>query len=120
MSSDNLQWLLFRASLDPATGSEQAGTRPVLVVSREVINRALPIVAVVPLTRRKPGRRIYPTEVLLPAGVAGQPEESIVLAHQVRTISARRLGAPYGELTDSALRAAVREALSVYLDLDGG
>jgi mRNA interferase MazF len=118
VSPPAFQWRLFRASLDPATGSEQAGTRPVLVVSREVINRALPVVAVVPLTTLKPGRRVYSTEVLLPAGAAGQPDDSLALAHQVRTISTHRLGAPYGDLADPGLRAKVREALRVYLDLD--
>lgn len=118
MSPPAFQWRLFRASLDSSTGSEQAGTRPVLVVSREVINRALPVVAVVPLTTLKPGRRVYSTEVLLPSGAAGQPDISLVLAHQVRTISVHRLGAPYGELTDPGLRAKVREALRVYLDLE--
>jgi len=90
----------------------------VLVVSREVINQALPIVAVVPLTSAKAGRRIYATEVLLPAGAAGQPDASIALGHQVRTISVRRLGPAYGELTGPGLRAAVRKALEVFLDLD--
>jgi len=112
-----MQWRVFRARLDPAEGSEQAGARPVLVVSREVINQSLPIVGVVPLTRRKPGRRIYSTEVLLPAGTAGQPEDSLAMAHQLRTISRRRLGSPHGELTDSDLRDAVRRAIRVYLDL---
>jgi mRNA interferase MazF len=118
VSRERWQWRLFRAALDPAVGSEQAGTRPVLVVSREVINQALPIVAVLPLTTHRPRRRVYATEVLLPAGAAGQPEASIVMAHQVRTVSTRRLGEPYGELTDAKLRAAVREALRVFLDLE--
>lgn len=73
MSVPAFQWRLFRASLDPSTGSEQAGTRPVLVVSREVINQALPVVAVVPLTTLKPGRRVYSTEVLLPREPRGSP-----------------------------------------------
>jgi len=113
-----LQWQVFRADLDPVTGSEQAGTRPVLVVSRESINSALPIVGVLPLTTRKPGRRVYSTEVLLPAGTAGQPEDSIVMAHQLRTVSTHRLGEPYGELDDPELRSAVRRAMKVYLDLE--
>jgi len=40
------------------------------------------------------------------------------MAHQVRTVSTRRLGEPYGELTDPDLRAEVRRAMKVYLDLD--
>jgi mRNA interferase MazF len=118
MTDAGYQWRLIRADLDPVTGSEQGGMRPVLVVSRESINSALPIVGVLPLTTYKPGRRIYSTEVLLPAGAAGQPADSIVMAHQVRTISTTRLGEPYGELTDSGLRDAVRRAMRVYLDLD--
>ena len=50
------QWRVFRANLDPAVGSEQAGQRPVLVVSNEIMNEVLPIVTVLPLTSRKPGR----------------------------------------------------------------
>jgi mRNA interferase MazF len=88
------------------------------VVSREVINQALPIVAVLPLTACRPGRRVYSTEVLLPAGSAGQPRDSIVMAHQVRTISSRRLGTRYGELNDHGLRTAVRQAMRTYLDLE--
>lgn len=35
------QWHVFLASLDPTKGSEQAGKRPVLVISREQINQFL-------------------------------------------------------------------------------
>ena len=118
MTGGPFQWGLFRAALDPVVGSEQAGTRPVLVVSRETVNRALPIVAVVPLTTRKPGRRVYSTEVLLPPGAAGQPDESIAMAHQVRTISSNRLRQRLGSLDSPELRAAVRAALKLYLDLE--
>jgi mRNA interferase MazF len=113
-----VQWGLFGADLDPVVGSEQAGQRPVLVVSREAVNRALPIVAIVPLTRARPGRRVYPTEVLVPAGAAGQAEDSIAMAHQLRTISIRRLANRIGLLLDATLRDAVRSAVRTYLDLD--
>jgi mRNA interferase MazF len=117
VSGNPVQWGLYRAALDPVVGSEQTGTRPVLVVSRESVNRALPIVAALPLTTRRPGRRVYSTEVLLPAGAAGQPDESIVMAHQARTISAHRLRQRLGGLDAPELRAAVRAALALYLDL---
>ena len=117
MTEPRIQWGVYRAVLDPVVGSEQAGSRPVLVVSREAVNRALPTVAVVPLTTRRSGRRVYPTEVLLIPGVAGQPRESIALVHQVRTISVRRLGSRLGSLDDPELRDRIRSALRVYLDL---
>jgi len=118
MSEGAFQWWVFRANLDPAVGSEQAGHRPVLVVSNEIMNQALPMVTVLPLTSRKPGRRIYSTEVLLPARAAGQPADSIVMAHQIRTISKRRLQDTYGQLEDTTLRQAVQAAICLYLDLE--
>jgi mRNA interferase MazF len=118
MSDKSYQWRVFRADLDPVTGSEQGGRRPVLVVSRESINSALPIVGVLPLTRKIPERRVYSTEVLLPAGAAGQPEDSVVMAHQVRTLSIDSLEHLYGELTDGHLKTEVLRAMRVYLDLD--
>ena len=66
------QWGIFWANLEPVRGSEQAGTRPVLVISAEEANQALPIVAVVALTAAKPGRKIYPIEALLPAAEIGR------------------------------------------------
>lgn len=118
MTQEPFQWQLFRADLNPTVGSEQAGIRPVLVVSNEIMNEVLPIVTVLPLTTHKPGRRVYSTEVLLPAGVAGQPVDSIAMAHQIRTISKKRLHRPYGWLTDSGLQAEVRAAVLLYLDLE--
>lgn len=52
------QWRVFLASLDPTKGSEQAGKRPVLVISRERINQLLPVVNIIPLTSRKSEKRI--------------------------------------------------------------
>lgn len=118
MTAEPLQWGVFVARLDPAVGSEQAGRRPVLVVSREPVNAALPVVTVVPLTARKPGRRLYPNEALLPAGAAGLHRDSIAMAHQVCSLSRLRLGERLGTVEDATQRKAVREALRVQLDLD--
>ena len=110
-----LQWTLFQADLDPVVGSEQRGVRPVLIVSNEPFNQALTNVTVLPLTSTQ--RRLYPCEVLLPAGAAGQPLDSIVMAHQVRTISKQRLLQQIGLLHEERLRDAVREAIREHFDL---
>src|SRR5688500_9728448 len=94
------QWAVIEAQLDPVVGSEQSGMRPVLVISNDEFNRAIPNATVLPLTSTP--RRLYPSEVLIPQGVAGQPRESIVLAHQIRTISQQRLGRPLGAIEDVA------------------
>lgn len=118
MSAPPYQWSVFVVDLDPAVGSEQAGRRPVLVISREVANAALPVVATLPVTSLRKGRRIYPNEVLLPAGTAGLDRDSLVMAHQIRALSKRRLSAFVGRIDDVDLRAAVRAAVRVQLDLE--
>ena len=112
------QWSVFVVDLDPVQGSEQAGRRPVLVVSREVANAALPVVTVLPLTTRKKNRRVYPNEALLPAGTATLKRDSIAMAHQIRTLSKSLLRKRVGVIESHDLRAAVRAALHIQLDLD--
>jgi len=113
-----VRWGVFRASLGLGQGSEQAGERPVLVVSNDAFNRAMPVVTVLPLTSLKPGRRIYPAEVLLERGEANLPEDSIVLAHQIRTIAKARLGTVYGQIEHPETRERIEAALKLHLDLE--
>lgn len=111
-----LQWAVVEADLNPVVGSEQRGVRPVLVVSNDQFNQAVTNLTVVPLTSTQ--RRLYPSEVLVPATLAGQPLTSIIMAHQIRTISKERLIRVLGYLEDPAMRQSVREALLEHLDLD--
>lgn len=111
------QWQIFLATLDPTVGSEQAGRRPVLVVSREPINEILPVVNVVPLTSRKsPDRVIYPNEVLIPAG-EGVIVELIALCYQIRTLDKRRLTQHLGSLANPILQEDIVVSLRFQLDL---
>ncbi len=111
------QWGVFYAELDPAVRSEQAGRRPVVVVSREVSNQLLPVVTVLPVTSRKAGRRVYPNEAALASGVGGLTSESLVLAHQIRTLSKLRLTTAAGHVTAEADRLTILSALRFHLDL---
>ncbi|MCX5975094.1 MAG: type II toxin-antitoxin system PemK/MazF family toxin [Coprothermobacterota bacterium] len=114
----NYQWHIFLASLDPAKGSEQAGKRPVLVISRERINQILPVVNVIPLTSRKSAARcIYPNEVLLPTSVTGLKIDSIALCYQIRTLDRSRLEQDLGELVEANLRQEILEAIRFQLEL---
>jgi len=109
------RWRVFIANLDPAVGSEQAGTRPVIIISDEGYNRAMDCVTVLPITSRKPGRRVYSNEVLLEERAGGLSVESIALAHQIRTISKRRLAREMGQLVDAQKHRAMLEAVSKHL-----
>ena len=111
------RWRAFVADLDPVVGSEQAGTRPALVVSDESFNRRMPLVTVLPLTSRKPGRQLYLNEVLLESGTAGLSLDSIVLVPQVRTISKRRLLTPLGYLDSQDKQQQIMEVLRKHLGM---
>jgi len=112
------QWHIFLAVLDPTKGSEQAGKRPVLVISREQINQLLPVVNVIPLTSRKsPARIIYPNEVLLPASVAGLKMDSIALCYQIRALDKSRLEQDLGRLEDANLRREILDAIRFQLEI---
>lgn len=111
------QWNIFWADLNPIKGSEQAGTRPVLVISEEAVNQALPIVTVICLTSFKPGRRIYPIEILLDPKESRLPQPSIVMAHQIRSISKERLLDKCGHIDDDKCKEEIRKIVRIYLDL---
>lgn len=111
------RWKIFWADLDPARGSEQAGKRPVLVISAEEVNQVLPIVTVLPITSARPGRKVYPTEVLLAKEVTGLEKDSIAMAHQIRTISKKRLGEECGRVDQEGLREQVGQAVRRHLGL---
>lgn len=106
---------VYAARLGVGEGSEQAGTRPVVVVSNDEFNEVMPVVTVVPATTYR-GRRVYPSEVLVRRGDSGFRSDSLLLAHQIRTIARARLGRIIGQL-DGAHLAALDHALRVHLDL---
>jgi len=118
VSPQSLQWSVVAVDLDPVLGSEQAGRRPVIIVSRETANAALPVVTALPLTTRKQHRRVYPNEVLLPKGAGGLTHESIAMAHQLRTLSKKRLGKTIGRIDDADIQSAIKTAMRIQLDLD--
>ena len=107
---------IYDARLNPTEGSEQAGVRPVVVVSRDAINRNSSVIVIVPLTKAANIRRHYPNNVLIEKGVGGLTFESVVLGGQVRAISKSRLLRHRGALTVDEMEKVDR-ALRITLDL---
>ena len=111
------KWEIYFCNLDPTTGSEQRGTRPVLVISTDSVNHNLTVSTVLPLSSVKPTDKIYPTEVLLPTQVSGLPKSSVAMVQQIRTVSHSRLQNPVGKITDVATREKILTACREYFDL---
>jgi mRNA interferase MazF len=108
---------VYDARLDPVEGSEQRGSRPVVVVSRDAINESSPIVSAAPCTTYREGRRIYPSQVLVKAPEGGLDADSVVLGEQVRVLDKKRLLRRRGEMTP-ATTSRLNEALRIAFDLD--
>ncbi len=80
---------IYYAELNPVIGSEQGGTRPVLIISNNTGNRYSPTVIIAAITSRQTKSKL-PTHYDL-NGVSGLPADSIVLLEQIRTIDKKRL-----------------------------
>jgi mRNA interferase MazF len=100
---------------DPVTGSEQAGRRPAVVLSRDAINRASPVVVIVPLTTYR-GQRLYPSDVLVRAPEGGLSQDSVALGLHIRAVDKRRLGARLGRVDPTTLQQ-IEQGLLQVLDI---
>ncbi len=106
---------IYCADLNPVIGSEQGGVRPVLVIQNDVGNRFSPTVIVLAITSRQT-KADLPTHVPLCAGEAGLSKPSLVLAEQMRTLDARRLGKRLGVLDEKKMNLvaqAIRASLAI-------
>ena len=81
---------IFYADLSPVVGSEQGGTRPVLIVQNDMGNRHSPTVIAVAITSQMNKARL-PTHIELEGPAVGLTKDSVVLLEQIRTIDKRRL-----------------------------
>lgn len=111
------KWEIYFCNLDPTTGSEQRGTRPVLIISTDSVNHNLTVSTVLPLSSVKPTDKIYPTEVLLPTAISGLPKLSVAMVQQIRTVSHSRLQNKVGMITDEPTKQSILSACKDYFDL---
>ena len=106
---------IFYADLSPVVGSEQGGTRPVLIVQNDTGNRHSPTVIAAAITSQT-GKARLPTHINIAGGSVGLSKDSVILLEQVRTIDKRRLREHMGHLDDGHM-ALVDEAIAVSLGL---
>lgn len=77
------------ADLEPTRGNEQAGLRPVLILSEDVFNDRSGTVIAVALTSQEP-RAGFP--LTLESSASGLPKRSWIKISQIRTLSTARIG----------------------------
>jgi mRNA interferase MazF len=99
------------ADLNPVRGHEQAGQRPVLVVSQDVFNDRSGTVIAVAMTSQEP-RAGFP--LTLESKAAGLRKRSWIKISQIRTLSVDRLGTRLARASEEEL-ARVLDGLNEIL-----
>lgn len=95
---------IWYADLNPVKGSEQAGFRPVVVISGNLLNEYLNVVIVVPLTTQIKNYKGNP--ILSPNKINGLKKESEMLIFHVRSVAKDRLVEKLGTIESSQLELA--------------
>lgn len=99
MSRKYLRGEIYYADLDPVVGSEQMGTRPVLILQNNVGNHFARTVIVAPITSRIHTKSKIPTHSNI--GMIGRMKyPSVVMLEQLRTLDKRRIGYYIGKLPE--------------------
>lgn len=106
---------VFFADLSPVVGSEQGGTRPVLIIQNDIGNRFSPTVIIAAITAQIQKAKL-PTHVEINAKKYGFERDSVILLEQLRTIDKSRLTDRITQL-DEALMEKVDIALAISLGL---
>lgn len=105
---------VYYADLSPVVGSEQGGTRPVLIIQNDIGNRHSPTVIVAAITAKIQKAKL-PTHVEA-IRKDGFDRDSVILLEQVRTIDKQRLTDKITHLDDE-LMGKVDHALVISLGL---
>jgi len=106
---------VWMADLSPTRGTEQSGTRPVLVVQTDRANPHSPHTVVVPFTTRI-RQRLLPSHVQAAAGEGGLTQDSVALCEQIRVMELARLIRKMGDLPAGRMQE-VNNALRAILEL---
>lgn len=106
---------IWLADHSPTRGTEQSGTRPVLVVQTDRANPHSPHTIIVPCTTRI-RQKLLPSHVCIPTGEGGLTQDSVLLAEQIRVLDHGRLIKRLGQLGQSRMQE-VDVALRTILEL---
>jgi mRNA interferase MazF len=104
---------VWRANLDPATGSEQGGMRPVLILQNDIGNEYGDTTIIAPITTAKRPKEL-PVHVVVQTGDI--PVASVILLEQIRAIDKCRIEKYIGRI-NAAIIEQVEKAILVSLGI---
>jgi mRNA interferase MazF len=101
---------IWFANLDPTKGSEQAGTRPIIIFQENTISKFTSTIITIPLTTNL-RRAALPSCLLISNGQGGLNQDSVALCHQLRVLDKTRLIKRLGQLDVNAIAELERIVL---------
>lgn len=131
---------IYYADLSPVKGSEQSGSRPVLIVSNNLMNKFNSLVMIVPMSRNGQKAKITPfitpyeikdisifedgVNYLKTLGYSYAIQDGYIFTHHARSISKDRLIAKVGKVTNKLIlekiNFAIKDAFALESCIDCG
>lgn len=93
---------IYFARLNPVIGSEQRGTRPVVVVQNNLANKTSPTILVAPITSNINKNIYLPTHIQI-NNIENVRENAIILLEQIRVLDKRRFRSYLGKLDNKTM-----------------
>ena len=106
---------VYVADLSGSIGSEQTGTRPVVIVQNDIGNQHSPTVIVACITT-KAKKTGMPTHIIVRMSEGSLSRRSMIMAEQLRTIDRKRLRDRIGTV-DDLTQKQIDRAISISLAL---
>lgn len=104
---------IWNANLNPTKGSEQAGFRPVVIISGNLLNQHLNVVIVVPLTTKI--KKYKGNPILNPSKSNGLKAESEMLMFHIRSVSKERLVSRMGNIEPSEMERSIKTLNEIFI-----
>lgn len=104
------------ANLEPVIGSEQKGTRPVLIIQNDDSNEFSPTTIIAPITTRIYTKE-FPTNVEVDKSDSKLKSNSTILLNQIRTIDKSRISRKISALNSRTMEK-VNLAIKTSLGLE--
>ena len=101
---------IWFANLDPTKGSEQSGTRPIIIFQENTISKFTSTIITIPLTTNL-RRAALPSCLLISNGQGGLNQDSVALCHQLRVLDKTRLIKRLGQLDTEVIAELERIVL---------
>ncbi len=105
---------IYLVNFDQTIGHDVNKARPAVIITNNINNEYSPVLTVIPLSSNT--TRVYPFEVVLPAG-NGLENESKIMVNQIRTVHKKRLIKKMATVSDDIMKK-IEAAIRLHFDME--